>query len=52
MLVHFYKTAINSSEFLPASKVPSRDEVRPDVIRCTDQVMKYYDEMYEVRLKA
>ncbi|XP_011665164.2 uncharacterized protein LOC105438707 [Strongylocentrotus purpuratus] len=50
-LVYFYDRAIRSSEFLPASNMPSRDDVRPDVIRCTDQAMKYYDEMYEVRIK-
>ncbi|XP_041457448.1 branched-chain-amino-acid aminotransferase-like protein 2 [Lytechinus variegatus] len=51
-LGHFFETAINSCEFLPPSKMPSRDEVTPDVIRCTDRAMKYYDEMYEVRLKV
>eukprot|EP00057_Strongylocentrotus_purpuratus_P018496 XP_011672970.1 PREDICTED: uncharacterized protein LOC105442497 isoform X1 [Strongylocentrotus purpuratus] len=50
--VYFFGRAIRSSEFLPASKMPSRDDVRPDVIRYTDQAMKYYDEMYEVRIKV
>eukprot|EP00057_Strongylocentrotus_purpuratus_P010689 XP_011665163.1 PREDICTED: uncharacterized protein LOC105438705 [Strongylocentrotus purpuratus] len=51
-MVYFYEIAIKSSKFLPASNMPSRDDVRPDVIRCTDQAMKYYDEMYEVRIKV
>ncbi|XP_003727377.1 uncharacterized protein LOC100887840 [Strongylocentrotus purpuratus] len=51
-MVYFFDRAIMSSEFLPASKMPSRDDVRPDVIRCTDQAMKFYDEMYEVRIQV
>nr|XP_054751565.1 uncharacterized protein LOC129257298 [Lytechinus pictus] len=51
-IIHFYETAIKSSEFLPSSKMPSRDEVKPDVIKCTDLAMKYYNEMYEARLKV
>eukprot|EP00057_Strongylocentrotus_purpuratus_P011233 XP_011665707.1 PREDICTED: uncharacterized protein LOC105438976 [Strongylocentrotus purpuratus] len=51
-MLYFFDTAIRSSEFLPASKMPLRDDVRLDVNRCTDQAMKYYDEMYEVRIKV
>lgn len=47
--VDFYGTAILSGKFMQASKPPSRDEVTPDVIRCADQVMKYYVEMHEAR---
>lgn len=50
-MVNYYGTAMNSTCFLPPKKMPSRDELPPDVIRCSDKVMKYYDEMYECRLK-
>ncbi|XP_072166451.1 uncharacterized protein [Diadema setosum] len=49
-LVHFYGTAARSSEFLLASKLPPRESLTPDVIRCSERVMKYFDEMYESRL--
>lgn len=50
-MVNYYGTAMNSTCFNPPKKMPSRDELPPDVIRCSDKVMKYYDEMYECRLK-
>ncbi|XP_054768591.2 uncharacterized protein LOC129276200 [Lytechinus pictus] len=51
-LVHFYGTAVKSTCFLPPKRMPSRDELPPDVIRCSDKVVKYYDEMYDRRLKV
>ena len=51
-MVHFYGTAMKSSCFLPPSKLPSRDQLPNDVIRCSDKVMPYFDEMYETRLKV
>ncbi|XP_054768592.2 uncharacterized protein LOC129276201 [Lytechinus pictus] len=51
-LVHFYGTAMKSSCFLPPSKSVSRDQLTADVIRCSDKVMSYFDEMYEARLKV
>lgn len=48
----FSAKAVTSTEFLPANELPSRDQVTPDVIRCTDQIMEYYDEMYESRIKV
>ncbi|XP_054753256.2 uncharacterized protein LOC129259014 [Lytechinus pictus] len=50
-LAHLYGTAILSGEFLEASQPPSRDEVTADVLRCSDEIMKYYEEMYEARTK-
>ena len=47
----FFQTSMNSSQFFPPSKMPSLEEVTHDVIRCTDDVMSYYNEMYEARLK-
>ncbi|XP_071483452.1 uncharacterized protein [Diadema antillarum] len=47
-VVNFYGTAMRSSKFFPASKFP--ENLTPDVIRCSDRVMKYFDEMYESRL--
>ena len=48
----FYKEAVTSSRFLPPSEMPPRDQLTPDVIRCSERVMKYYEEMYEERLKV
>ena len=48
----FYQKAITSSEFMPPSKLPPRDQLTPDVIRCSERVMKYYEEMYEHRMKV
>ncbi|XP_071499702.1 uncharacterized protein [Diadema antillarum] len=49
-LVSFYGTAMKSSKFLPPSKFP--DRLTPDVIRCSKKVMKYYEEMYNSRIKV
>lgn len=51
-IVAWYGTATRSSEFKPANRMPSRDEVTHDVIRCTDQVLPFYKEMYEHRMKV
>ncbi|XP_003725061.2 uncharacterized protein LOC100890128 [Strongylocentrotus purpuratus] len=51
-LRYIYGRALTSSEFAPANPMPSRDQVTPDVIRLTDQVMKFYEEMYESRMKV
>ncbi|XP_071490720.1 uncharacterized protein [Diadema antillarum] len=48
-LVSFYGRAMRSSEFLPQSKLP--DQLTPDVIRCSNEVMVYFKEMYKNRLK-
>ncbi|XP_041453302.1 uncharacterized protein LOC121406336 [Lytechinus variegatus] len=50
-LMYIYDRALTSSEFAPANPMPRRDQVTQDVIRLTDQVMKYYEEMYETRMK-
>ncbi|XP_071485873.1 uncharacterized protein [Diadema antillarum] len=46
----FYDRALTTGTFGSPGPMPSRDHVTPDVIRCTDAVMKYYDELYESRL--
>ncbi|XP_041481690.1 uncharacterized protein LOC121428881 [Lytechinus variegatus] len=51
-IVAWYGTATRSSGFKPANRMPSRDEVTQDVIRCTDQVLPFYEEMYEHRMKV
>ncbi|XP_071477861.1 uncharacterized protein [Diadema antillarum] len=48
----FYDRALTTGTFGPPGPMPSRDHVTPDVIRCTDAVMKYYDELYESRLRV
>ncbi|XP_071485853.1 uncharacterized protein [Diadema antillarum] len=48
----FYDRALTTGIFAPPGPMPSRDHVTPDVIRCTDTVMKYYDELYQSRLKV
>ena len=50
-IVTWYGRATRSSEFLPASEMPRRDQVTSDILRCTDQVLPYYEEMYEHRMK-
>ncbi|XP_030830756.1 uncharacterized protein LOC105437649 [Strongylocentrotus purpuratus] len=50
-LVNFYGTAMKSSCFLPSKKMPPRDQLPADVIRCSDKVMTYYEDMYKTRLK-
>ena len=50
-LHHLYERALRSSEFFPPSPMPDRDHVTPDVIRCVDQNMEYYNEMYNARIK-
>ncbi|XP_071498621.1 uncharacterized protein [Diadema antillarum] len=47
--VNFYGRAMRSSEFLPPSKFP--EKLTSDVIRCSNKVMKYFEEMYAHRLK-
>ena len=47
----YYQRALESSEFRPPRPMPSIKDLTPDVIRCSYQVMKYYNEMYESRLK-
>ncbi|XP_071479209.1 uncharacterized protein, partial [Diadema antillarum] len=51
-LVKAHRAAMKSSEFLPPSKFPDQSQLTPDVIRCTEGVMKYYNEMHEHRLKV
>ena len=47
-----FQKALTSSEFMPPSKLLPRDQLTPDVISCSERVMKYYEEMYEQRLKV
>nr|XP_054768594.1 uncharacterized protein LOC129276203 [Lytechinus pictus] len=51
-IVTFYGTAMKSSCFLPPRKKPPRDQLPADVIKGSDEVMKYFEEMYEARLKV
>ncbi|XP_071483415.1 uncharacterized protein [Diadema antillarum] len=48
-LRNFYGRAMRSSEFLPPSKFP--EQLTPDVIRCSDKVKVYFEEMYGNRLR-
>ena len=45
----FYKTAMESSYFLPPKKLPERSELEEDVLACADDVMPFYDKMYNMR---
>ena len=47
-----FQKAMESSEFMSPSKLPSRDHLTPDVIRCSEKVMKYYEELYKHRLEV
>eukprot|EP00057_Strongylocentrotus_purpuratus_P008748 XP_011663222.1 PREDICTED: branched-chain-amino-acid aminotransferase-like protein 1 isoform X2 [Strongylocentrotus purpuratus] len=46
-IVNFYGTAMKSSCFLPPSKETPRDQLPADVIRGSDKVMMYFEEMYQ-----
>ncbi|XP_071498676.1 uncharacterized protein [Diadema antillarum] len=48
--VNFFGRAMRSSQFSAPSKFPDRDHLTPDVVRCSDRVMKYYEEMYRHKL--
>eukprot|EP00057_Strongylocentrotus_purpuratus_P013982 XP_011668456.1 PREDICTED: uncharacterized protein LOC105440231 [Strongylocentrotus purpuratus] len=50
-IVNFYNTAMTTTHFIPAKEMPRRDQLTPDVIRCVDEAMSYYTEMYETRIK-
>nr|XP_054754149.1 uncharacterized protein LOC129260131 [Lytechinus pictus] len=50
-MVNFYKVAMTTTHFLPAREIPRRDQVTRDVIRCVDEVIPLYTEMYETRIK-
>ena len=45
----FYKTAMESSEFLPCKKLPERNELEQDILECSDIGMPYYEKLYEMR---
>ena len=47
---HFHERSVTSSEFYPPSPMPERDQLTSDVIRCADQMMPYYNEMYAARI--
>ena len=47
-----FRKAMGSNEFMPPSDLPPGNQLTPDVIRCSERVMKYYEEMYEQRLKV
>ena len=49
-MLDLYGKAMRSSEFMPQSEMPSRDQLTPDVIRCADKVTKYYEEMYDTKV--
>ncbi|XP_071487972.1 uncharacterized protein [Diadema antillarum] len=48
----FYGRAMRSSCFMPPTKQVPRDELTPDVIKGIDETMKYFEEMYQHRLKV
>ena len=45
----FFKTAMDSSEFLPCKKLPERHELEEDILECADISMPYYEKLYEMR---
>ena len=47
----YYKNAFDSSCFLKPGGLPDRSSLTPDILRCVDASMPYYDEMYAKRLK-
>ena len=47
----YYKVAMTSTKFLPARKLPERSELDPDVLKCADISMPYYEKLYDMRIK-
>ena len=47
----WYKTAMESSQFIPPKKLPERNELEEDVLECADISMKYYKMMYDMRIR-
>ncbi|XP_072048831.1 uncharacterized protein [Amphiura filiformis] len=45
----YWHSAIESSQFLPARKLPERSELSDDVLACADMSMSYYEELYRMR---
>ena len=45
----FYKTAMESSEFLPPKRLPERKELDEDIRACADIGMPYYEALYSMR---
>ena len=48
--VHVYGRAASSTEFYPPQDMPKREDLTPDVLRCADEMMKYYEEMYAAKI--
>ncbi|KAJ8049711.1 hypothetical protein HOLleu_02575 [Holothuria leucospilota] len=49
----WYKTAIESSQFIPATKVgPSTRNLSLDIRECVEESMPYYESMFEKRIKT
>lgn len=48
----FIKSAVDSSHFIaPDEKASSPDDMTPDVIKCIDESLPYYNEMFKHRIK-
>ncbi|XP_072048832.1 uncharacterized protein [Amphiura filiformis] len=45
----FYRTAMESSKFLPPKKLPERCELDEDILECADIGMPYYEKLYAMR---
>ncbi|XP_072018318.1 uncharacterized protein [Amphiura filiformis] len=44
-----YKSAMESSQFLPTKKLPERSELSNDVLACVDMGMAYYEKLHSMR---
>ncbi|XP_038069938.1 branched-chain-amino-acid aminotransferase-like protein 1 [Patiria miniata] len=47
---HIYKTAFDSTCFTKPRPLPDRTPLSPDILRCVDATMPYYDKMHAQRL--
>ncbi|KAJ8045820.1 hypothetical protein HOLleu_08914 [Holothuria leucospilota] len=46
------KSAVDSSQFIaPDKEPPSRADMTPDIVKCIDESLPYYNEMFEKRMK-
>ena len=47
----YYRSAVESTHFLPPKPLPSRQDLSSDVLEIVDVVLPYYQQLYDMRLK-
>ena len=47
----YYRSAIESTHFLPPPPLPSRQDLSSDILEIVDVVLPYYQRLYDMRIK-